>query len=110
MVETTSEFWRRQLLFRDYLRVHPEDARAYETLKRHLASRFDVGRHYAAAESVFIKTILDKIDRASTLTKNSQPGLACPWTHKTPSEFWRRQPLFRDYLRAHPIDEPERRG
>jgi len=71
MVETTSEFWRRQLLFRDYLRAHPEDARAYETLKRHLASRFDVGRHYAAAKSVFIKTILDKVDRASTLTKNS---------------------------------------
>jgi GrpB-like predicted nucleotidyltransferase (UPF0157 family) len=71
MVETTSEFWRRQLLFRDYLRAHPEDAGAYETLKRHLASRFEVGRHYAAAKSVFIKTILDKVDRASTLTKNS---------------------------------------
>jgi GrpB-like predicted nucleotidyltransferase (UPF0157 family) len=71
MVETTSEFWRRQLLFRDYLRAHLEDARAYETLKRDLASRFEVGRDYAAAKSVFISAILDKADRASTLTKNS---------------------------------------
>ena len=66
MVETTSEFWRRQLLFRDYLRAHPNDARAYETLKRDLASRFDVGRDYAAAKSVFISAILDKADRAPT--------------------------------------------
>ena len=71
MVETTSEFWRRQLLFRDYLRAHPKDARAYETLKRDLASRFEVGRDYAAAKSVFISAILDKAERASTLTKNS---------------------------------------
>lgn len=71
MVENTSEFWRRQLLFRDYLRAYPEDARAYETLKRDLASRFEVGREYAKAKSVFIKAILDKAGRASTLIKNS---------------------------------------
>ena len=71
MVETTSEFWRKQLLFRDYLRAHPEDARAYQTLKRDLATRFEVGRDYAAAKSVFISAILDKADRASTLTRNS---------------------------------------
>jgi GrpB-like predicted nucleotidyltransferase (UPF0157 family) len=70
MVETRSEFWRRQLLFRDYLRAHPEDARAYEALKRDLASRFEVGREYAAAKSVFISAILDEAERASTLTKN----------------------------------------
>lgn len=67
MVETTSEFWRRQLLFRDYLRAHHQDARAYETLKRDLATKFEIGRDYAAAKSAFIKTILDKADRASRL-------------------------------------------
>lgn len=71
MVETTSEFWRRQLLFRDHLRAHQEDAREYEVLKRHLATRFESGPDYAAAKSAFIEAILDKADRASTLTKNS---------------------------------------
>jgi GrpB-like predicted nucleotidyltransferase (UPF0157 family) len=70
MVETTNEFWRRQLLFRDCLRARPEDARAYEALKRDLASRFEIGRDYAAAKSVFISAILDKAERASTPTRN----------------------------------------
>lgn len=74
MVETTSEFWQRQLRFRDHLRAHSEDARAYERLKRELASRFEVGLDYAAAKSAFIRTILDKADRASPLTRNSSPG------------------------------------
>jgi GrpB-like predicted nucleotidyltransferase (UPF0157 family) len=65
MVETTSMFWRRLLLFRDYLRIHSEDARAYEIRKRNLAMTFEVGRDYAAAKSAFIKTILDKADGAS---------------------------------------------
>jgi len=30
----------RHLAFRDYLRVHPEEAQAYSRLKQHLASRF----------------------------------------------------------------------
>jgi len=65
MVETTSEFWQRQLRFRDHLRAHPEDARAYEALKRELAAKFDVGRNYAAAKSAFVRTILDKADPVS---------------------------------------------
>jgi GrpB-like predicted nucleotidyltransferase (UPF0157 family) len=33
--------WQRRLLFRDYLRNHPEVARAYAKLKRDLAAAFD---------------------------------------------------------------------
>jgi RNA polymerase-binding protein DksA len=36
-----SEFWERHLLFRNYLRAHPETAREYARLKHHLASTAD---------------------------------------------------------------------
>ena len=66
MVETTSDFWRTHLLFRDHLRSHPEDARAYEELKRRLATEFDTGRDYTAAKSGFVKATLDKAEKAAT--------------------------------------------
>jgi GrpB-like predicted nucleotidyltransferase (UPF0157 family) len=40
-VEFGSEFWRDHLLFRNYLRVHPDDARAYADLKRKLAGIYN---------------------------------------------------------------------
>jgi GrpB-like predicted nucleotidyltransferase (UPF0157 family) len=41
MVEVTSDFWRDQLLFRDYLRAFPAEADAYAELKRRLAADFN---------------------------------------------------------------------
>ncbi|MEX2246228.1 MAG: GrpB family protein [Dehalococcoidia bacterium] len=41
VVELGSEFWERQLLFRDYLRTHPDDAAAYAALKREIAREFN---------------------------------------------------------------------
>jgi GrpB-like predicted nucleotidyltransferase (UPF0157 family) len=40
-VEYGSEFWRDHLLFRNYLRVHPYEARAYADLKRKLAGTYN---------------------------------------------------------------------
>ena len=57
MVETTSEFWKRHLLFRDYLRAHPETARQYYELKKALAERFPTDRAaYTDAKTSFIES------------------------------------------------------
>jgi GrpB-like predicted nucleotidyltransferase (UPF0157 family) len=55
LVEKESEFWERHLLFRDYLRAHPEQAREYEQLKRRLAPQFSDVNDYAAAKTEFIR-------------------------------------------------------
>jgi GrpB-like predicted nucleotidyltransferase (UPF0157 family) len=47
--------WRRRLLFRDYLRNHPETARSYAKLKRDLAAAFDDDMSgYMNAKTAFV--------------------------------------------------------
>jgi GrpB-like predicted nucleotidyltransferase (UPF0157 family) len=59
MVEPASDFFRDQLLFRDHLRNHPEDARAYAALKLELAQKFRQDREaYTDGKSGFILGIL----------------------------------------------------
>ncbi|MBI3743035.1 MAG: GrpB family protein [Chloroflexi bacterium] len=60
IVAVTSEFWEREILFRDYLRWHPHVARQYEQLKRDLAVRFRTDRDaYTDGKSAFIRTVQD---------------------------------------------------
>jgi GrpB-like predicted nucleotidyltransferase (UPF0157 family) len=60
MVVKGSDFWQRHLLFRDYLRLHPEDARQYYLLKKALALKFDAGEDYTDAKTEFIEAIVAK--------------------------------------------------
>lgn len=63
IVELTSDFWRRHLLFRDYLRTHPVAAREYADLKRRLAAEYgDDGRGYTDAKGPFIESILGRAE------------------------------------------------
>jgi GrpB-like predicted nucleotidyltransferase (UPF0157 family) len=58
--------WRRRLLFRDYLRNHPETARSYAKLKRDLAAAFDDDMSgYMNAKTAFV---------AATLAEALGPG------------------------------------
>jgi GrpB-like predicted nucleotidyltransferase (UPF0157 family) len=58
--------WRRRVLFRDYLRNHPEVARAYAKLKRDLAAAFDDDMFgYMNAKTAFV---------AATLAEALGPG------------------------------------
>ncbi len=61
MVEVTSEFWKRQLAFRDYLRAHPAVAREYAELKQALAVQYKWDRSgYTDAKSAFVQAVLAK--------------------------------------------------
>jgi GrpB-like predicted nucleotidyltransferase (UPF0157 family) len=57
--EPGSEWERRHLAFRDWLRTHPEDAAAYERLKRDLAERHPRDTYtYTDAKTAFIRHIV----------------------------------------------------
>ena len=61
MVEITSDFWRTHLLFRDYLRQHPNAAQDYGKLKRELSVKYKNNRPaYTEAKATFIESILKK--------------------------------------------------
>jgi GrpB-like predicted nucleotidyltransferase (UPF0157 family) len=70
MVATDSEFWRRHLVFRDWLRAHPEDA--YAALKRSIAVEYsarltptsDINVGYTDRKSEFIEEIIAEAERA----------------------------------------------
>ncbi|MGH3102588.1 MAG: GrpB family protein [Gaiellaceae bacterium] len=61
LVERAHEFWTAQVEFRDHLRAHPDDAAAYEALKRGLAERFRTERRsYTDAKGDFVAAMLAK--------------------------------------------------
>lgn len=61
IVEPTSEFYRTQLSFRDYLRAHPNVCKEYATLKFRLAKKFHNDREaYTDAKADFIQGVLAK--------------------------------------------------
>jgi GrpB-like predicted nucleotidyltransferase (UPF0157 family) len=62
------------LLFRDYMRTHPKDARAYAELKYRLADEFGENRHgYVEAKGPFIWATIAKADTWAQMI-GWQPG------------------------------------
>jgi GrpB-like predicted nucleotidyltransferase (UPF0157 family) len=60
MTEKNGELWER-LLFRDYLRTHPEEAQAYERLKLILAATYREDREaYTAGKADYISGVMAK--------------------------------------------------
>lgn len=61
MVEPDSVLWER-LLFRDYLRQHPDEATRYARLKYHLAQDFPNDREaYTAGKAEYIESVMKKV-------------------------------------------------
>ncbi|MBN1284422.1 MAG: GrpB family protein [Anaerolineae bacterium] len=66
MVELTGDFWRRQILFRDYLRAHPGEAAEYDRLKRRLAAQYGADRAgYTDAKTAYIMDVEAKARTAA---------------------------------------------
>lgn len=60
MVEPDSELWER-LLFRDYLKDFPAEAKRYETLKKTLSKRYAHDRiEYTKQKSAYITNVTNK--------------------------------------------------
>lgn len=61
IAQPESPFWQRQILFRDFLRSHPQEAEEYVRLKRSLAVQFHQDRKtYAASKTPLIEALLTK--------------------------------------------------
>ncbi|MGJ3502051.1 dephospho-CoA kinase/protein folding accessory domain-containing protein [Piscirickettsia salmonis] len=58
LVETTSDFYKSHLLFRDYLRAHSHVAEQYAQHKLELAPQFTDSNEYAHAKTHFIQETL----------------------------------------------------
>ncbi len=68
-VEVTSDFWRRHLLFRDYMRAHDDIRDAYYRMKKELAERqWDDVNDYAYAKTEFIRKTEGDALKEFTLT------------------------------------------
>ena len=67
MFEKTNEEWTTHLLFRDYLRAHPEVAAAYQQLKEDLAAKHPNDRKaYTDGKHEFIQAVLrETLNRTS---------------------------------------------
>lgn len=58
-VQVGSEFWKTHILFRDFLKTHPEAAQQYEALKRKLAVQFRYDRdRYTESKAPLIQQLL----------------------------------------------------
>jgi GrpB-like predicted nucleotidyltransferase (UPF0157 family) len=63
--EQSSDEWRNNLLFRNYLRSHPEQAAAYAELKKQLASLYAEDRAtYTQMKVPFIQSIIELAQRS----------------------------------------------
>lgn len=58
IMEFGGETYRKRLAFRDYLRKHPAEAKAYEALKLRLAAQTDDWGEYTAQKADFVARIL----------------------------------------------------
>ena len=73
-----SENWKRPLLFRDYLRAHPEVAAQYQVLKQAVAAEHPYNPAYVKAKAPFIQEVMDKAQRWREVTTDGRSAECIP--------------------------------
>ena len=67
LVRFRSDHWERHLLFRDFLRTHPEVAQQYYELKKKLATKHGSDRvGYTDAKTLFIESVISQVRQKGT--------------------------------------------
>lgn len=67
VLEPTHAHWQRSLVFRDYLRAHPDEAARYHLLKLHLAERHRTDREaYTRGKDAYVLAIIDAARKANS--------------------------------------------
>jgi GrpB-like predicted nucleotidyltransferase (UPF0157 family) len=66
LVKHGSDFWMRHILFRDYLRTHPDTAKEYFELKLRLVEKYaDMREVYTESKTDFIENVLENALKGS---------------------------------------------
>jgi len=69
MVELRSDFWEKHILFRDFLRTHPEEAQEYHRLKNEFSAKYGRDRDgYTEAKTSFIESVIAKAQDSNATT------------------------------------------
>jgi Ser/Thr protein kinase RdoA (MazF antagonist)/GrpB-like predicted nucleotidyltransferase (UPF0157 family) len=93
LVENNHDFFRKKILFRDYLRSKPEAAREYEVLKDQLSLKFPDDREaYTEGKTEFVNSILRLAEKEPSAKHLAQV-----------ENLWRlrKKPVFHRYLANH---------
>ncbi|MCS7040039.1 MAG: GrpB family protein [Caldilineales bacterium] len=113
ITEIGSRQWEEHLLFRDYLRSHPDEAQRYAALKRELAQRHPNDRDaYLEGKAAFITAVLDaarawqrrqpldaaRLSHAVQVLASRDPHLAAIVAAHGPPPLWQRPPGFATLL------------
>lgn len=61
LVPYSEPFWNKQIAFRNYLKAHSNEAKAYDQLKRNLTEKYRTIQGYTNGKTKFIEKILDKV-------------------------------------------------